>query len=80
VSIPYSNSEGVPSFTISGTLPPGLAVSLQGLSVRISGRPTSPPSSAPTTYTFKVTLTDQAVCGPNQAHCAAGQDYTITVS
>ena len=25
-------------------------------------------------------LTDQAVCGANQAHCAAGQDYTITVS
>lgn len=76
VSIPYQNAWGVPSFTVTGSLAPGLGVSLSGSNVTISGTPTG----GPATYTFKITLTDQAICGAGPTNCSAGHDYTIKVS
>jgi hypothetical protein len=74
VLIPYTSSQGTPSVTLSGSLPPGLAISLVPPNVRISGR-----TNSAGTYGFKITLTDQAICGPNQVHCSVTQDYTIAV-
>jgi large repetitive protein len=76
VSIPFHNAWGVPSFTVTGSLAPGLGVSLAGSNVRISGTPTG----GAATYNFKITLTDQAICGAGPTNCAAGHDYTIKVS
>jgi len=80
VLIPYGNARGVPSFTVTGSIPPGLGVSLQGLNVRISGRPSRMAGNSSATYTFKITLTDQALCGPGPTNCSAGQTYSIAVS